>query len=42
MEGGIGKGCDSPERLCRHYLVSEKQKYEGRINVIFVNEELGY
>ena len=42
MEGGIGKGCDSPQRLCRHYLVSEKQKYEGRINVIFVNEELGY
>ncbi len=42
MEGGIGKGCDSPERLCRHYLVSEKQKYVGRINVIFVNETLGY
>lgn len=42
MEGGIGKGCDSPARLCRQYLVSAKQKDEGRINVIFVNEELGY
>lgn len=42
MEGGIGKGCDSPERLCRHYLVSAKQKIAGRINVIFVNEQLGY
>lgn len=42
MEGGIGKGCDSPQRLCRHYLVCAKQKDEGRINVIFVNEELGY
>ena len=42
MEGGMGKGCDSPQRICRHYLVSAKQKEEGRINVIFVNEELGY
>ena len=42
MEGGIGKGCDSPQRLCRHYLVSAKQKDKGRINVIFVNQELGY
>ena len=42
MEGGMGKGCDSPERICRHYLVSSKQKAAGRINVIFVNEELGY
>lgn len=42
MEGGIGKGCDSPDRLCRSYLVCSKQKHAGRINVIFVNEELGY
>ena len=42
MEGGIGKGCDSPVRLCRDYLVSSKQKVKGRINVIFINEELGY
>lgn len=42
MEGGIGKGCNSPTRICKHYLVSTIQKYKGRINVIFVNEELGY
>ena len=42
MEGGIGKGCDSPQRLCRDYLVCAKQKEKGRIIVIFVNEELGY
>ena len=42
MEGGMGKGCDSPQRLCRHYLVSAKQSVKGRMNVIFVNEELGY
>ena len=42
MEGGIGKGCNAPTRICKHYLVSTVQKYPGRINVIFVNEELGY
>lgn len=42
MEGGMGKGCDSPDRICRHYLVSAKQKIKGRINVVFINEELGY
>lgn len=42
LNGGIGKGCDSPDRICRHYLVSSKQSVYGRIKVIFVNEELGY
>lgn len=42
MDGGMGKGCDSPQRICRHYLVSAKQAVMGRIKVIIVNEELGY
>ena len=42
MDGGIGKGCDSAERICRHYLVSAKQMIFGRIKVILVNEELEY
>ena len=42
MDGGMGKGCDSPQRICRHYLVSAKQSTMGRIKVIIVNEELGY
>lgn len=42
MEGGIGKGCDSPSRICRHYLVSAKQTERNRINVILVDEALGY
>lgn len=42
LAGGMGKGCESPSRICRHYLVSAKQTAQGRINVIFVNEELGY
>lgn len=42
MEGGIGKGCGSPARICRHYLVSAKQAQKDRINVIIVDEDLGY
>lgn len=42
VEGGIGKGCESPARICRHYLVSAKQAQKDRINVIIVDEELGY
>ncbi len=42
LEGGIGKGCDSPQRICRHYVVTSKQAAPARINVIFVNEEMGY
>lgn len=41
-DGGIGSGCDSPMRICRHFLVSAKQAAKGRMNVILVNEELGY
>lgn len=42
MDGGIGKGCDSDARICRHYHVCAKQTAMGRINVIIVNEDLGY
>lgn len=41
-EEGIGKGCNSADRICRHYLVSSRQAKLGRIKVIIVNEELGY
>lgn len=42
VDGGMGKGCDSKERICTHYLVTSKQLTPGRIKVILVNEELGY
>lgn len=35
-------GCDSDERICCSYVVSAKQRIKNRINVIIVNEELGY
>ncbi len=41
-DGGMGKGCDSPDRICRHYLVTSKQASKDRIKVILVGENLGY
>ncbi len=35
-------GCDSPDRICRQYVVTAKQPKLGRIKVIIVGEELGY
>ena len=35
-------GCDSPDRICRNYLVLGKQKTDGRIKVIICGQELGY
>jgi L-lactate utilization protein LutB len=34
--------CSSPERICNLTLIIEKSTIEGRINVILVNEDLGY
>lgn len=42
VDGGMGKGCDSKERICTHYIVTSKQLNPGRIKVILVNEDLGY
>lgn len=42
VDGGRGKGCDSKERICTHYLVTSKQLNPDRIKLILVNEELGY
>lgn len=35
-------GCDSADRICRHYVVTAKQAKNNRIKVILVGEELGY
>ena len=36
------EGCRSDGRICSSYVVSAYQRTRGRINVILVNEELGY
>lgn len=35
-------GCSSNDRICCNYLVSAKQRVDGRIKIIFVKEELGF
>ena len=35
-------GCDSTDRICRQYVITGKQPKNDRINVILVNESLGY
>lgn len=35
-------GCQSPERICVHYLVSGHQRIANRIHVILVGEALGF
>ncbi len=35
-------GCDNPRRICVNYLVSGKQREDGRITVILCEESLGY
>lgn len=42
LEGGIGTGCNSEQRICRNFLVCGPQRTKGRIKVILVNEKLGY
>ena len=38
----IYEGCSSPDRICRNVLISGPQVIKDRINVIIVNESLGY
>jgi len=42
VKTGECSDCDSPDRICSLTLIMEKSKTEGRVNVILVNEELGY
>ncbi len=35
-------GCSSPDRICCNYTVMSVQRIKDRVNVIIVNENLGY
>lgn len=35
-------GCGSDDRICSNFTVMTRQRQEGRVNVIIVNEKLGY
>jgi hypothetical protein len=34
--------CSSPERICNHLLITERQMKPGRLTVILVDEDLGF
>lgn len=38
----ICAGCASEDRICCNFVISARQRIKNRINVIIVNEELGY
>ncbi len=40
--GDFCAGCRSNDRICCNYTVMSMQRHKGRVNVIIVNEELGY
>lgn len=40
--GDFCAGCKSEDRICCNYTVMSHQRNKGRVNVIIVNEELGY
>ena len=35
-------GCSSPDRICCNYTVMAQQRIKDRVNVIIINQELGY
>ena len=35
-------GCESPDRICRSYVVMASQRDKERVTVVLVGEELGY
>ncbi|WP_099205119.1 lactate utilization protein [Scatolibacter rhodanostii] len=43
VNGNMTEGCQSPDRICRHYVITSNQRNDlKRIEIILVGEELGY
>lgn len=42
VDKGMTDGCRGVGRICNTYVVNAFQRVKGRINVILVNEEIGY
>ncbi len=39
---GICHDCDSPERICNYWTITEKSFVKNRIKIILVNDDLGF
>lgn len=42
VKTGFCVHCESPSKICNQKLVTESCRPEGRIHILFVNEDLGY
>jgi L-lactate utilization protein LutB len=42
LKTGVCQNCNSPERICNVWSISEKSFPKGRIKVILINEDLGF
>ena len=42
LNTGVCQNCNSPERICNAWSISEKSFPKGRIKVILINEDLGF
>ncbi len=41
VKTGKCQDCDSPERICSNLSIIERSNPQGRINLLFINEDLG-
>ncbi|KRQ88130.1 hypothetical protein ABG79_00300 [Caloramator mitchellensis] len=41
-EVGVCMDCNSPERICNHYVITYRQNVKGRGIVILIKQELGF
>jgi len=39
---GQCEDCSSPERICNHLVITERQMTKGRLTVVIVNQDLGF
>lgn len=39
---GVCEECKSPMRICNNWTITEKSYPKGRINIILINEDLGF
>lgn len=39
---GICHDCDSPDRICNYWTITEKSFIKNRIKIILINEDLGF
>lgn len=42
VESGFCEDCDSPERICKHLVITMRQNIPDRIKILLIKENLGF